>query len=109
MQAGLLRDKITIERSEVTSNESNGEQVMFWSVVWRGRAKVDFSSGSQLVSNNETINTMTKKVTIRTKPAFNEKLSNLRICIDGEYYRILAKDVRARDMATIFTCELINE
>jgi SPP1 family predicted phage head-tail adaptor len=109
MQAGLLRDKITIERSDVTHNTENGEQVTSWQQVWSGRAKVDFSSGSQLVSNNETINTITKKVTIRTKPAFNEKLSNLRILIDGEYYRILAKDVRLRDMATIFTCELINE
>mgnify|MGYP002513681004 FL=1 len=109
MQAGLLRDKITIERSDVTHNTENGEQVTSWQQVWSGRAKVDFSSGSQLVSNNETINTMSKKVTIRTKPAFNEKLSNLRILIDGEYYRILAKDVRSRDMATIFTCELINE
>jgi SPP1 family predicted phage head-tail adaptor len=109
MQAGLLRDKITIERSDVTHNTENGEQVTSWQQVWSGRAKVDFSSGSQLVSNNETINTITKKVTIRTKPAFNEKLSNLRILIDGEYYRILAKDVRSRDMATIFTCELINE
>lgn len=109
MQAGLLRDKITIERSDVTHNTENGEQVTSWQQVWTGRAKVDFSSGSQLVSNNETINTITKKVTIRTKPAFNEKLSNLRILIDGEYYRILAKDVRSRDMATIFTCELINE
>lgn len=109
MQAGLLRDKITIERSDVTHNTENGEQVTSWQQVWSGRAKVDFSSGSQLVSNNETINTIAKKVTIRTKPAFNEKLSNLRILIDGEYYRILAKDVRSRDMATIFTCELINE
>lgn len=109
MQAGLLRDKITIERSDVTHNTDNGEQVTSWQQVWSGRAKVDFSSGSQLVSNNETINTITKKVTIRTKPAFNEKLSNLRILIDGEYYRILAKDVKSRDMATIFTCELINE
>ena len=109
MQAGLLRDKITIERSDVTHNTENGEQVTSWQQVWSGRAKVDFSSGSQLVSNNETINTITKKVTIRTKPAFNEKLSNLRILIDGEYYRILAKDVRSRDMATSFTCELINE
>lgn len=109
MQAGLLRDKITIERSDVTHNTENGEQVTSWQQVWSGRAKVDFSSGSQLVSNNETINTITKKVTIRTKPAFNEKLSNLRILIDGEYYRILEKDVRSRDMATIFTCELINE
>lgn len=109
MQAGLLRDRITIERSDVSYNSDHGEQVLAWSVVWSGRAKVDFSSGSQLVSNNETINTITKRVTIRTKPAFNEKLSNLRILIDGEYYRILAKDVRSRDMATIFTCELINE
>lgn len=109
MQAGLLRDKITIERSDVTHNTENGEQVTSWQQVWSGRAKVDFSSGSQLVSNNETINTITKRVTIRTKPAFNEKLSDLRILIDGEYYRILAKDVRSRDMATIFTCELINE
>lgn len=109
MQAGLLRDKIAIERSNVTHNTENGEQVTSWQQVWSGRAKVDFSSGSQLVSNNETINTITKTVTIRTKPAFNEKLSNLRILIDGEYYRILAKDIRSRDMATIFTCELINE
>ena len=109
MQAGLLRDKISIERSSVSHNADNGEQILEWAVIWSGRAKVDFSSGSQLVSNNETINTITKRVTIRTKPAFNEKLSNLRILIDGEYYRILAKDVRSRDMATIFTCELINE
>ena len=109
MQAGLLRDKISIERSSVSFHADNGEQILEWSVIWSGRAKVDFSSGSQLVSNNETINTITKRVTIRTKPAFNEKLSNLRILIDGEYYRILAKDVRLRDMATIFTCELINE
>lgn len=109
MQAGLLRNKITIESSDVTYNADNGEQVMTWLEVWSGRAKVDFSSGSQLVSNNETINTITKRVTIRTKPTFNEKLSNLRILIDGEYYRILAKDVRSHDMATIFTCELINE
>ena len=109
MQAGLLRDKIAIERSTVSVNAENGEQVLVWSLIWSGRAKVDFSSGSQMVSNNETINTISKRVTIRTKPAFNEKLSNLRMLIDGEYYRILAKDVRSRDMATIFTCELINE
>lgn len=109
MQAGLLRDKITIERSSVSVNAENGEQIMVWSSIWEGRARVEFSSGSQMVSNNETINTITKRVTIRTKPAFNEKLSTLRMLIDGEYYRILAKDIRAKDMATIFTCELIND
>ena len=109
MQAGLLRDKVTVERSIVTYNADNGEQQLSWTVVWSGRARVEYSSGSQLVSNNETINTITKRVTIRTKPAFNDKLSQLRMLIDGEYYRILAKDVRHKDMATIFTCELINE
>lgn len=109
MQAGLLRDKITIQRSIVKVNPDNGEQELSWEIAWTGRARVEFSSGSQLVSNNETINTISKRVTIRTKPAFNEKLSNLRMLIDGEYYRILAKDVRSKDMATIFTCELINE
>lgn len=109
MQAGLLRDKVSIERLSVSVNESNGEQCLEWSLIWSGRAKVDFSSGGQFVSNGETINTITKRVTIRTKPVFADKLSNLRIIIDGEHYRILAKDVRQRDMATIFTCELINE
>lgn len=109
MQAGLLRDKVTVERSIVTYNADNGEQQLSWTVVWSGRARVEYSSGSQLVSNNETINTITKRVTIRTKPAFNDKLSQLRMLIDGDYYRILAKDVRHKDMATIFTCELINE
>lgn len=109
MQAGLLRDIITIEKAEDTVNPVNGEQIRTWVQVWKGRAKVDFSSGSQAVTNGETVNRITKKVTIRTKPAWSEKLSMLRMVIDGDAYRILAKDVRGRDMATIFTVELINE
>lgn len=109
MQAGLLRDIITIEKAEDAVNPQNGEQLQTWVQVWRGRAKVDFSSGSQVVTNGETVNRMTKKVTIRTKPTWTEKLSMLRIVMDGDAYRILAKDVRGRDMATIFTVELINE
>ena len=109
MQAGLLRDIITIEKAEDTVNPVNGEQIRTWVQVWKGHAKVDFSSGSQTVTNGETVNRITKKVTIRTKPAWSEKLSMLRMVIDGDAYRILAKDVRGRDMATIFTVELINE
>lgn len=109
MQAGLLRDTIVIERAEDSVNPANGEQMRTWVQVWKGRAKVDFSAGSQTVSNGETINLITKKVTIRTKPSFNGLLSMYRIVADGDNYRILAKDVRPRDMATIFTCELINE
>lgn len=109
MQAGTLKDIIEIQKAVEIANPDNGEQRMTWQQMWRGRAKVDFSSGSQTIVNGETINRITKKVTIRTKPAFNERLSMLRIVINGDSYRILAKDVRNRDMATIFTCELINE
>lgn len=109
MQAGLLKDIVEVQRAEDALDPDNGEQLRTWVILWRGRAKVDFSSGSQAVVNGETVNRITKKVTIRTKPAFTDKLSMLRIVINGDSYRILAKDVRGRDMATIFTCELINE
>ena len=109
MQAGTLRDFIAIEMAVDTANPNNGEQLRTWQQIWRGRAKVDFSSGNQTVINGETVNRITKNVTIRTKPAFNEKLSMLRIVINGDPYRILSKDVRNRDQATIFTCELLNE
>ena len=109
MQAGQLRDIISIEKANDVKDSLNGEQKRVWSQVWRCRAKVDFSSGGQIVVNGETFNRITKKVTIRTKPSFLDKLSMFRLVIDGEYYRILSKDVRSRDMATIFTVELINE
>ena len=63
----------------------------------------------QMVENNETINTITRKVTIRTKPVFSDKLTTLRIKIGSDYYRILSRDIRDTDMATIMIVELINE
>lgn len=109
MQAGLLRDIVAIEQVATTINPTNGEQSQAWSQVWRGRARVEFSSGGQVLENNETINTITRKVTIRTKPAFNQKLSDLRVKIGGDYYRILSRDVRVTDMATILIVEIINQ
>lgn len=109
MQAGLLRDFVEMYRQQVTKNPTNGETIIEWIKVWRGRARVEFSSGTQLVENNETINTLTRKVTIRTKPAFEGKLSTLRLKIGSDYYRILSRDIRETDMATIMIVELINE
>jgi len=109
MQAGLLRDFVEVYTQTVTKSPTNGETIISWSLSWRGRARVEFSSGTQLVENNETVNTVTRKVTIRTKPAFTQKLSTLRLKIGGDYYRILSRDVRDSDMATIMIVELINE
>ena len=85
------------------------EQEYAWVKAWRGRARVEFSSGTQMLENNETINTLTRKVTIRTKPAFTDKLSTIRIKIGADFYRILSRDIRDTDMATIMIVELINE
>ncbi len=109
MQAGLLRDFIEVYRQSVTKNPTNGETIIAWEKAWRGRARVEFSSGTQMVENNETINTITRKVTIRTKPVFSDKLTTLRIKIGSDYYRILSRDIRDTDMATIMIVELINE
>lgn len=109
MQAGLLRDFIEVYRQQVTKSATNGETIIEWVKVWRGRARVEFSSGTQMLENNETINTITRKVTIRTKPVFSDKLSTLRIKIGSDNYRILSRDVRETDMATIMIVELINE
>ena len=100
MQAGLLRDFIEVYRQSVTKNPTNGETIISWEKAWRGRARVEFSSGTQMVENNETINTITRKVTIRTKPVFSDKLTTLRIKIGSDYYRILSRDIRDTDMAT---------
>ena len=109
MQAGLLRDIIAIQKATVTKNPNSGEENITWTQLWRGRARVEFSSGTQMLENNETWNSITRKVTIRTKPAFTDPLSMLRMVIDGQYYRLLSMDRRVTDMATIFIVELINE
>ena len=109
MQAGLLRDIVEIEHATITKDATSGEEQLTWSRLWRGRARVEYSSGTQLVENNETVNTITRRVTIRTKPALTQALSTLRLVIDGKYYRLLSLDVRGGDMASIIIAELINE
>ena len=104
----MLRDRITIERSTFTRNQ-DGSENLSWSVIWRGRARVEQSSGTQSNLNGETFNTVTKRVTIRTKPAIRDIPSQLRVLIDSRYYRILSIDVRQTDMATIMIVELINQ
>lgn len=109
MRAGLLRDIVSMEEATVTKDPDSGEELLAWVEIWRGRAKVDFSAGTQMVENNETWNTITRRVTIRTKPAFMQPLSRLRLLIEGRYYRLLSMDVRTTDMSTVIIAELINE
>lgn len=108
MQAGLLREIIEVHHSVETRSAISGEQQLTWQLLWRGRARVQFSSGTQLLENNETVNVVTRKVTIRTKPFFEGALSTLRVKIGTDWYRILSRDIRITDQATILIVELIN-
>ena len=108
MQAGLLREIIEVHRSVETQSATTGEQQLTWKRIWRGRARVQFSSGTQLLENQETVNVVTRKVTIRTKPYFRGALSTLRVKIGDDMYRILSRDIRITDQATILIVELIN-
>ena len=109
MQAGLLRDFVDLYQSVTTVSETSGEQIRSWNLLWHGRAKVEYSSGTQLMENNETFNTITRKITIRTKPLFTQNPSDLQVRIGSDRYRILSRDVRTWDMATILIVELINQ
>lgn len=108
MQAGLLREIIEVHQSVETRSETTGEQLLTWRRIWRGRARVQFSSGTQILENNETVNLVTRKVTIRTKPYFQAPLSKLRVKIGDDMYRILSRDIRIIDQATILIVEIIN-
>jgi len=108
MQAGLLRDIIVIEKTSVNRN-SDGSEVLKWTQRWRGRARVEQSAGSLVINNGETFNTITKKITIRTKPVFDDVPSTLRVVYKGQKYRVLSIDPRITDMATIMIVELINQ
>lgn len=105
MQAGLLRDRITLEEAVVT-RDKYGAQNTEWASVWSGRAWVRFSSGSQVVLNGETQNTITRKITIRTRFAVNHRM---RIVYGQDHYRILSIDDSALDRSKTMTVELINE
>jgi len=108
MQAGLLREILEIERVQIVKNPENGEEVMTWRQLWRGRARVEQTSGSLQLTNGETYNAVTKRITIRTKPVLNDLPSRLRVKYNGQYYRVISIDPRITDMATIMMVEQIN-
>ena len=108
MQAGLLREILEIERVQIVKNQENGEEVMTWRRLWRGRARVEQTSGSLQLTNGETYNAVTKRITIRTKPVLNDLPSRLRVKYNGHYYRVISIDPRITDMATIMMVEQIN-
>lgn len=105
MQAGLLND--TIELIEcVTTRDAFGAEVQTWQSHWKGRARVQFSSGKRFNDNGEIFNTTTRKITVRKQVGVDVKM---RVIYNGQQYRIITIDSRRSDMSAILTCDLINE
>lgn len=105
MQAGLLRDFITIEVAEITRDEF-GAQVRLWKPHWKGRARVQYSSGSTSVQNGETVTSVTRRITIRARVSVS---TQMRITVGEQHYSILSIDDSSRDLSKVMICELINE
>jgi len=105
MNAGTMRDIITVESQTIERDEMGGQRQR-WARYWRGKAWVRFSSGSRRLENGEVVNTEIKKVTVRHHPKFSP---DMRIDIGGLKYRILNMDINRRDMSVTFSVELINE
>ena len=105
MNAGTLRDIISVEEPVETRDGFGGQQTG-WRTVWRGKANVGPTGGTRKEINSETVHTATRKVKVRWKPAFSVRM---RLVIDGQKYRILAMDRNRADMSATFTVELINE
>lgn len=105
MQAGLLKECITIEKPTVIQN-GFGANELEWSKFVDTRAYVNYTSGNRVTSNNEIIWAYQVNFTIRVYHQVNEKM---RIIWHGNKYRILAIEPDKDKQKQTIRTELINE
>lgn len=105
MQAGLLKEWITIEEESIIRDEFGG-QIKEWIEKIKTRARIQFKSGDQVLENREEIHTVTNVVTIRYRPGISRQM---RLKWGSEKYRILSIDRNRTEQSLVIKCELINE
>lgn len=105
MNAGLLKECITIEQPTISQNVY-GANELEWSTFIETRAFVNYTSGNRMTANNEVIWSYQVNFTIRVYHQVNEKM---RIIWNDKKYRILSiEEDKDKQKLTIRT-ELINE
>ena len=105
MQAGLLKECITIEQPTISQNVY-GANELEWSKFVDTRAFVNYTSGNRMTANNEVIWSHQVNFTIRVYHQVNEKM---RIIWQGRKYRILAIEPDKNKQKLTIRTELINE
>lgn len=105
MQAGLLKECITIEQPTIRQNVY-GANELEWSKLVDTRAFVNYTSGNRMTANNEVVWSYQINFTIRIYHKVNEKM---RIIWQGRKYRILAIEPDKDKQKLTIRTELINE
>lgn len=105
MQAGLLRNPITIQEP-VTLKDTYGANTTEWKDVISTRAQVTYNNGNRQNLNNEIVHTYTITFTIRLYHRINEQM---RILWDGKKYRVLSINKELYKQSVTIITELINE
>ena len=105
MQAGLLKERITIEQPIISQNVY-GANELEWSTFIDTRASVNYTSGNRMTANNEVVWSHQVNFTVRVYHDVNE---NMRIIWQGRKYRILAIEPDKDKQRQTIRTELINE
>ena len=105
MRAGLLRDKIIVQKLSVTK-DSFGANSTVWIDKFSTRAQVTYNSGNRLNQNNEIINTYNVTFTIRI---YNDVNEADRVICNSKKYRILFISRELYKQTITIIGELINE
>lgn len=105
MRAGLLREKILVQKLSVTK-DSFGANTTAWIDKFFTRAQVAYNSGNRLNQNNEIINTYNVTFTIRIYNNINEAD---RVIYNNKKYRILSISRELYKQTITIIGELINE
>lgn len=104
MRAGLLIEPVTIKKAEIKKNEYGQEETV-WNDYLSTRANVSYKTGNRVTENNEIINTYTVDFTVRSYHKIDEFM---RICWNGNIYRILSINRDKKKQSITIAGELIN-
>ena len=105
MQAGLLTEKIKIEKP-ITQQNGFGANAIKWTEFVITRAGVTYSNGNRANENNEIVYTYTVVFKIRY---YHEVTEFMRIIWNGQKYRILSIQTDKHKQFKLINAELIND
>lgn len=105
MQAGLLKEVVTIQKP-VVNQDGFGANDVNWSDLITTRASVGYNTGNRVNDNNEITFTYQVTFTVRVYHQINERM---RIIWQGKKYRILSIELDKQKQRQTIRTELINE